>query len=542
MQRLPIQPSVSFQGVAREGKEVELFHQVVTLGTRLLISTATQQRKHQHHHNLHQNLSRQHHKKDKYLLLLYRLPIQYPRKGSCLNATERYIRKFKRQKTDTSKDRTQDGNMIEVKWSLQRQQSMKDAFARRCKSRGPASQLDETQFLHFDKLKDGESAVDCDDTDETDDCYEEDHDTSADLKNKEINENVISSNIELKEQLHDQEGFDPEMLPCSDKFFYNQNESIVPNASQVTNGDLNKQEAKEDIKIGEYKQPEVLISWKEICHTGTGSILANKKPSKVAFCPKEVKRMLESEPLLLKNYQSHTIRKIIVFASLGIRHGCEDIYELDFSHFSILRKGESYVSSENPGEHVLYENPGVRRKVFYPNRQNPTLCPLQILEEENAMRPSDSSFLSCLFLCIKYGGRTRNLRQNEYVRQRMGRNKLKSFGPVMCRMAMLVRVRSGSFFFKALGITLLFMAGFPDDLVQREIKYRNFRFATKILQVHKAKDILDMYFIEWHCILDMTDEDAEREELFLPHLTNPDTFLNLQLSHSFSSSVLVFSS
>ncbi|KAK2644485.1 hypothetical protein Ddye_019680 [Dipteronia dyeriana] len=36
-------PSVCFQGVAREGKEVELFHQVVILGTRLLISTATQQ-------------------------------------------------------------------------------------------------------------------------------------------------------------------------------------------------------------------------------------------------------------------------------------------------------------------------------------------------------------------------------------------------------------------------------------------------------------------------------------------------------------------
>lgn len=69
----------------------------------------------------------------------------------------------------------------------------------------------------------------------------------------------------------------------------------------------------------------------------------------------------------------------------------------------------------NHQEHVLYENPGVRRKVFYPNRQNPTLCPVQILEEEMAMRPSDTSCPSCLFLCIKYGGRTRNLPQNEYV-------------------------------------------------------------------------------------------------------------------------------
>ena len=68
---------------------------------------------------------------------------------------------------------------------------------------------------------------------------------------------------------------------------------------------------------------------------------------------------------------------------------------------------------------------------------------------------------------------------SRYVRQRMGRNKLKSFGPLMCRMAMLVHIRSGSFFFKALGITLLFMAGFPDDLVQRETKYRNLDLLQK---------------------------------------------------------------
>lgn len=118
------------------------------------------------------------------------------------------------------------------------------------------------------------------------------------------------------------------------------------------------------------------------------------------------------------------------------------------------------------------------------------------------MRPSDASCPSCLFLCIKYGGRTRNLPQNEYVRQRMGRNKLKSFGPLMCRIAMLVHIRSGSFFFKALGITLLFMAGFPDDLVQRETKYQNL-------------DLLQKYY--------RTDEDAEGEELFLPHPVTSDT-------------------
>ncbi|MED6144126.1 hypothetical protein PIB30_012480 [Stylosanthes scabra] len=147
-------------------------------------------------------------------------------------------------------------------------------------------------------------------------------------------------------------------------------------------------------------------------------------------------------------------------------------------------------------EHVLYENRGVRRKIFYPNRENLVLCPVQILEEENAMRPCDPTCPSCLFLCIKYGGRTRNLPQNEYVRQRMGRNKLKSFGPLMCQMGMLVHIRSGSFFFKALGITLLFMAGVPDDLVQRETKYHNL-------------DLLHKYY--------RTDEDAEGEQLFLPN-------------------------
>ncbi|KAK4368330.1 hypothetical protein RND71_012122 [Anisodus tanguticus] len=64
-------------------------------------------------------------------------------------------------------------------------------------------------------------------------------------------------------------------------------------------------------------------------------------------------------------------------------------------------------------EYVLYDNPGVRRKIFFPNRQNRALCPVRILEEEKTMRPSDAICPSCLFLCINYGGRTRNLPQNE---------------------------------------------------------------------------------------------------------------------------------
>ncbi|CAM8940351.1 unnamed protein product [Rhodiola kirilowii] len=61
----------------------------------------------------------------------------------------------------------------------------------------------------------------------------------------------------------------------------------------------------------------------------------------------------------------------------------------------------------------------------------------------------------------------------------MGRNKMKSFGPTMCEMVMLVLIRK--FFFKALGVTLLFMAGFSDDKVQKETSYRSFGFAAEIL-------------------------------------------------------------
>ncbi|KAJ7967689.1 Homer protein isoform 2 [Quillaja saponaria] len=293
------------------------------------------------------------------------------------------------------------------------------------------------------------------------------------------------------------------------------NSCILPHAPNER--ELNIHEKKEINKTRGYEASlEVPTIGKEVFTAGSGSTSLHKKPLKVAFCPKEVKRIIESEALLQKNAQSHTIRKIIVFASLGIRHGCEDMYELDFNHFSILKKGEPYMSPNNPGEHVLYENPGVRRKIFYPNQQNQKLCPVQILEEEKAMRPSDASCPSCLFLCIKYGGRTRNLPQNEYVRQRMGRNKLKSFGPLMCRMAMLVHIRSGSFFFKALGITLLFMAGFPDDLVQRETKYRNL-------------DLLQKYY--------RTDEDAEGEELFLPHPIPCDTQISPEPHHVIRKSI-----
>ncbi|RZC80413.1 hypothetical protein C5167_042994 [Papaver somniferum] len=356
--------------------------------------------------------------------------------------------------------------------------------------------MDDSQFLNLESVKDVDCVADCEvDTDDTDDDDFEDEDETAiddkDVENDEnsqvpdtskdhFNEGVTESgkHIEFLETAHDSHG------------------EVKVQVNETNKTEIRKQRRKEcrkTVKGISKPQLEIHNCIQETGHKGFGSMSSNNKPLKVPFCPKEVKKIIESEALSSKNAQSHTIRKIIVFASLGIRHGCEDMYDLNFSHFSILHKGEPYVSPKSPGEHVLYENPGVRRKVFYPNRQNATLCPIQIIEEEKAMRPSDMSCPSCLFLCIKYGGRTRNLPQNEYVRQRMGRNKLKSFGPLMCQMAMLVHVRSGSFFFKALGITLLFMAGFPDEIVQRETKYRNL-------------DLLQKYYRK--------DENAEGEELF----------------------------
>ncbi|KAF2304681.1 hypothetical protein GH714_037463 [Hevea brasiliensis] len=441
--------------------------------------------------------------------------------GSCLNAAERSLKKFKRQKigaidNESGERNASNGETVsqiknDIKCNPPKDANVEDRLVN-------WMSMDETQFLLIDKLKDDDLAADCDDTDdseEEDDC--EEVDTLIDHKNGATCE--ISNQTDA---LQHQNGVDERVnLPCPGSFLGGQCETTFPPVNQEKNADrkkystlpdservnkkrdIQKQDEKGTGKTGVHETlADDPVSKQEACNNGRGNMSSIRKPPKVAFCPKEVKRMLESEVLLLKNAQSHTIRKIIVFASLGIRHGCDDMYELDFNHFSILRKGEPYVSPKDPGEHVLYENPGIRRKIFFPNRQNPTLCPVQILEEEKTMRPSDPSCPSYLFLCIKYGGRTRNLPQNEYVRQRMGRNKLKSFGPVICRMAMLVHIRSGSFFFKALGITFLFMAGFPDDLVKRETKYRNL-------------DLLQKYY--------RTDEDAEGEELFLAHPMNCDT-------------------
>ncbi|KAK7363741.1 hypothetical protein VNO77_05895 [Canavalia gladiata] len=396
------------------------------------------------------------------------------------HAVARSFKNFKRQKIEMVDDEVENRNTVKSEIASQYKP---DAEGNVPKEINPAKRLinwmsmDDSQNLYAENFKDCDSVADFNETDSDEACYDNfDDDMDNNKKHEEIDDTTEAIGAQ-ESYLADH--IDEEPNTCMESC------TLIAPLTE-----------KSEVKTHQEKDTAACMAPPEVPSSGSVRVSQNRKPLKVAFCPKEVKRMIESEALLQKNAQSHTIRKIIVFASLGIRHGCEDMYELDFNHFSILKKGEPYESPKNPGEHVLYENPGVRRKIFYPNRQNPILCPVQILEEERAMRPSDASCPSCLFLCIKYGGRTRNLPQNEYVRQRMGRNKLKSFGPFMCRTAMLVHIRSGSFFFKALGITLLFMAGFPDDLVQRETKYRNL-------------DLLQKYY--------RTDEDAEGEELFLTH-------------------------
>ena len=121
----------------------------------------------------------------------------------------------------------------------------------------------------------------------------------------------------------------------------------------------------------------------------------------------------------------------------------------------------------------------------------------------------------------------------------MGRNKLKSFGPLICQMAKLVNIRTGSFFFKALGITLLFMAGFSDDIVQRETRYRSLDLLPKYFRyfifqsVHRHRDC--KCIVMWCrlymnlCAYFRTDEDAAGEELFHANSSSSELVRSLLL-------------
>lgn len=198
--------------------------------------------------------------------------------------------------------------------------------------------MDDNQFFNFEKVKVGESTVDWDDTDDRIDENLDENQTRIGQKERENGDNVQAPN-EIKYLLLDEDQM---------------KDSSPHDINSVDNtGELKRHDWKETETSGESNvSPKIFTSRQEL--RGFGSLSMQKKPPKMAFCPKEVKRTIELEELLLKNAHSHTIRKIIVFASLGIRHGCEDMYELDFSHFRILRKGEPYVSPKNPGVSYIY--------------------------------------------------------------------------------------------------------------------------------------------------------------------------------------------
>lgn len=196
--------------------------------------------------------------------------------------------------------------------------------------------MDETHFLQFEKTKDGDSTPDLvhDHTDDSDD-EDDDYHQAETVENSKAVTMLKGNNDEICV-----EGtFDFQSEAC---FTNNEHKELVGHKPVCSTQmeQLRNQNSKEVENITDnFKTPPAIY----------GSFGHQKKPPKVAFCSKEVKRIMESEVLQLKNAQSHTIRKIIVFSSLGIRHGCEDMYELDFNHFSILKKGESYSSPTNPG-------------------------------------------------------------------------------------------------------------------------------------------------------------------------------------------------
>ena len=295
---------------------------------------------------------------------------------------ERSFKKLKRQKTDTADDGTENGNVNKSEMSLQKTHdpqcfSPKDANLEDRLVNWMS--MDDTQFLHFEKFKDSDLAADFDDTDDSDDeddDYRDEDDINGDHKVRVATESSRTIN-ELKEYLPEGVDFDggshmqclescsvvqsePTFSVVNQEMNENRKEIVlVPDTKPVYDEkELKKLDRKETKKVGEDKAPPRILTFdKEVCHPGPGSLSLQKKPPKTAFCPKEVKRIIESEILLQKNAQSHTIRKIIVFASLGIRHGCEDMYELNFNHFSILRKGEPFISPKDPGvSNLIFAN------------------------------------------------------------------------------------------------------------------------------------------------------------------------------------------
>lgn len=80
---------------------------------------------------------------------------------------------------------------------------------------------------------------------------------------------------------------------------------------------------------------------------------------------------------------------------------------------------------------------------------------MKIIEEEDRMRPSNGP--ASLFLTVKYSKVSGTESMNRYMRNAMGRASLSRFAQLLGEAAGLKQV--GRKFFRALGITIMFMAG-----------------------------------------------------------------------------------
>ncbi|XP_059282413.1 uncharacterized protein LOC132036166 [Lycium ferocissimum] len=243
---------------------------------------------------------------------------------------EGHFRKLKRQKVaqciDNNEDRTQNMD-FEVKDHTEIL-LMEDVHTERCLVNWMS--MDDTKFLNFERTKDSDSAEDNDpdSSEDEDDQESDDNGTYTDIMHI---ENV--KNLKIEKEIED----------------------ITEAKSSPTDMDVSKNARGlrncNNEEFNMLKTYETLSEARSIDHgiRRQGTALSHKKSLKMAFCPKEVRKLLGSKELSLENAQSHTMRKILVFAPLGIRHGSEDMYELDFNQFSILHKGEPYIDAKNPG-------------------------------------------------------------------------------------------------------------------------------------------------------------------------------------------------
>ncbi|KAJ6737918.1 hypothetical protein OIU74_002972 [Salix koriyanagi] len=124
------------------------------------------------------------HLKLKYKKEITREFLSTQRQESSVNATERRLKRFKRQKLEVVQNDVQNGNTVDFGIVSQINHEIpfnippKDANLEDCLVNWMS--MDETQFSQIEKLKGDDSAADCndtDDTDEEDECVEVDNKT-----------------------------------------------------------------------------------------------------------------------------------------------------------------------------------------------------------------------------------------------------------------------------------------------------------------------------------------------------------------------------